>query len=65
MTDPQHDSSATASSGASSGAPVDDRRADSPAPASTSTAAAAAPATEAERETAETVRSISRLEESN
>ena len=44
-------------------APVDDRS-DAPAPAST-WAAEQEPATESERESLETVRSISRLEESN
>ena len=46
------------------GGPVDDRRADPPAPAS-ATDDGNAPATEAQREAQETVRSISRLEESN
>ena len=46
------------------GAPVDDRRDDPPAPASTQHDADAA-ATEAQREAQETIRSISRLEESN
>jgi hypothetical protein len=54
---PQHPSS-------TSGAPVDDRRDDPPAPAS-ATSAGEAPGTEAQREAEETVRSISRLEESN
>ena len=44
---------------------VDDRRADPPPPAAAELAGRDAPATEAERETMETVRSISRLEESN
>ena len=46
------------------GGPVDDRREDPPAPASATTGDDA-PATEAQREAQETVRSISRLEESN
>ena len=46
------------------GAPVDDRRADPPAPASARHAGDAAD-TEAHREVQETIRSISRLEESN
>ena len=46
------------------GAPVDDRRADPPAPASAELAGDTAE-TEAQREAQETVRSISRLEESN
>ena len=46
------------------GAPVDDRRADPPAPAAAEHAGDAA-ATEAQREAQETIRSISRLEESN
>ncbi len=46
------------------GAPVDDRRDDPPLPASVS-AEDAADDTEAQREAQETVRSISRLEESN
>jgi len=46
------------------GAPVDDRRDDPPAPAST-TVGSNAHATEGQREVEETVRSISRLEESN
>lgn len=57
MTEPTHPSTAP-------GAPVDDRRDDPPPPAST-TADPAAAGTEAEREAQETVRSISRLEESN
>jgi hypothetical protein len=46
------------------GAPVDDRRADPPAPASATSDGDVA-ATEAQREAQETIRSISRLEESN
>jgi len=46
------------------GAPVDDRRDDPPAPASVQADGDSA-ATEAQREAQETVRSISRLEESN
>jgi hypothetical protein len=46
------------------GAPVDDRRDDPPPPASAATDGAAAE-TESQREAEETVRSISRLEESN
>ena len=46
------------------GAPLDDRRDDPPAPASTQHDGDAA-ATEAQREAQETIRSISRLEESN
>ena len=57
MTEPTHPSTAP-------GAPVDDRRDDPPPPAST-TADPAAAGTESEREAQETVRSISRLEESN
>jgi hypothetical protein len=57
MTEPSHPSTAP-------GAPVDDRRDDPPAPASVD--ADGTPAdTEAQREVQETVRSISRLEESN
>jgi len=48
----------------SAGAPVDDRRDDPPAPAAVA-ADDTSPATEAQREAQETVRSISRLEESN
>ena len=62
MTEPEQDSPPPAST---PGAPVDDRRADPPPPASATTADRDAPGTEAGRETAETVRSISRLEESN
>ena len=57
MTDPSQPSSVP-------GAPVDDRRDDPPAPAST-TSGSGATETEAQREAQETVRSISRLEESN
>ena len=46
------------------GGPVDDRREDPPPPASATTGGDAG-ATEAQREAQETVRSISRLEESN
>ena len=46
------------------GAPVDDRRADPPPPASAQ-GEGNAPETEAQREAEATVRSISRLEESN
>ena len=46
------------------GAPVDDRRADPPVPASAEVDGNA-PATESQREAQETIRSISRLEESN
>ena len=46
-----------------SGAPVDDRRDDPPVPASAAVGDAAD--TEPQREVQETVRSISRLEESN
>ena len=62
MTAPEHGPSSPATT---PGAPVDDRRADPPPPGSVSATAGDAPATEAERETTETVRSISRLEESN
>jgi hypothetical protein len=51
-------------SGASAGDPPDDRRDDPPLPAAEGVERNA-PATEAEREALETVRSISRLEESN
>lgn len=44
---------------------VDDRRDDPPAPAAADLAEADPPESEAQRETVETVRSISRLEESN
>jgi hypothetical protein len=57
MTEPSHPSTAPS-------APVDDRRDDPPTPGSVHTADDAA-ATEARREAQETVRSISRLEESN
>ena len=57
MTEPAHPSTTP-------GAPVDDRRDDPPAPASAAVDSDAA-ATEAQREAQETVRSISRLEESN
>jgi len=57
MTEPAHPSTTP-------GAPVDDRRDDPPAPASVESDADA-PTTEALRETRETLRSISRLEESN
>ena len=57
MTEPAHPSTTP-------GAPVDDRRDDPPAPASAAVDGDAA-ATEAQREAQETVRSISRLEESN
>jgi hypothetical protein len=57
MTEPTHSSTTP-------GAPVDDRRDDPPAPASAA-ADADLPATEAQREAQATVRSISRLEESN
>lgn len=57
MTEPTHPASTP-------GAPVDDRRDDPPAPASTTTGDDA-PDTESRREAEETVRSISRLEESN
>ncbi len=57
MTDPSHPSTTP-------GGPVDDRRADPPAPASAADDGHTA-ATEAQREAQETVRSISRLEESN
>lgn len=57
MTEPAHPATTP-------GAPVDDRRADPPAPAS-ATDADRTPDTEAQREAQETVRSISRLEESN
>ena len=46
------------------GAPVDDRRDDPPAPASAAVRGDA-PEPEAQREAQETIRSISRLEESN
>ena len=59
MTEPQHPSST-----GPAGQP-DDRREDPPPPAAATEAAREAPATEAQRETEETVRSISRLEESN
>ena len=51
-------------SSAAPGAPVDDRRDDPPPPSSVD-ADRDAPETEAQREAQETVRSISRLEESN
>ena len=57
MTEPAHPSTTP-------GAPVDDRRDDPPAPASAAADGNEA-ATEAQREAQETVRSISRLEESN
>jgi hypothetical protein len=57
MTEPAHPSTTP-------GAPVDDRRHDPPAPASATQDGSSA-ATEAQREAQETVRSISRLEESN
>ena len=57
MTEPTHPASTP-------GAPVDDRRDDPPAPASATVGGNAAE-TEAQREAEETVRSISRLEESN
>ncbi len=57
MTEPTHSSTTP-------GAPVDDRRDDPPAPASAAPDADL-PATEAQREAQATVRSISRLEESN
>jgi hypothetical protein len=57
MTEPAHPSTTP-------GAPVDDRRDDPPAPASATQDGSSA-ATEAQREAQETVRSISRLEESN
>ncbi len=57
MTEPSHPATTP-------GAPVDDRREDPPAPSSVS-AEGSAPAGEAQREAQETVRSISRLEESN
>ncbi len=55
---------ATARPSSTPGAPVDDRRDDPPAPASAQDDGNS-PATEAQREVQETVRSISRLEESN
>ena len=61
MTEPSHPAPSPA---ATPGAPVDDRRDDPPAPAST-TVGGGTPATEGQREAEETVRSISRLEESN
>ena len=67
MTSPHQDPHGPASddrSGASSGSPPDDRRADPPLPAAEG-AEREAPVTEAQREALETVRSISRLEESN
>jgi hypothetical protein len=57
MSEPAHPSTTP-------GAPVDDRRDDPPAPASATSDGNAA-ATEAQREAQETIRSISRLEESN
>ena len=57
MSEPSHPSTTP-------GGPVDDRRADPPAPASAADDGNAS-ATEAQREAQETVRSISRLEESN
>jgi hypothetical protein len=57
MTEPSHPATAP-------GAPVDDRRDDPPVPAS-ARHDGEAPATEAQREAQETIRSISRLEESN
>ncbi len=57
MTEPSHPATAP-------GAPVDDRRDDPPVPAS-ARHDGEAPATEAQREAEETIRSISRLEESN
>ena len=62
MTEPTTPPPAEAST--APGAPVDDRRADPPPPASAVHAGDAA-ATEAQREAQETIRSISRLEESN
>ncbi len=57
MTEPTHPSTTP-------GAPIDDRREDPPPPASVA-ADADPPETEAQREAQATVRSISRLEESN
>lgn len=69
MTEPQQDAVSPAPTSASTvsspGAAPDDRREDPPAPASAALAGGDAPATEAQREAQETVRSISRLEESN
>ena len=62
MTEPTHPS--TAPSSTASGAPVDDRRDDPPPPASVDADGGAA-GTESQREAQETIRSISRLEESN
>ena len=50
---------------ATTGTPPDDRRDDPPLPGSAQVGERGAPATEAQREAIETVRSISRLEESN
>jgi hypothetical protein len=50
---------------ATTGTPPDDRRDDPPLPGSEQVAERSAPATESQREALETVRSISRLEESN
>jgi hypothetical protein len=61
MSEPTHPDPTPA---ATPGAPVDDRRDDPPAPASTTTGSGD-PGTEGRREAEETVRSISRLEESN
>ena len=68
MTEPQDGPPPIAPAGqhdATSGNPPDDRRADPPLPASAQVAERNAPETEAQREALETVRSISRLEESN
>jgi hypothetical protein len=62
MTEPSPPSTSRPST--SPGAPVDDRRDDPPAPTSAH-ADGNTGATEAHREAQETVRSISRLEESN
>ena len=65
MNEPTTPPTTTAAADASApGAPVDDRRADPPPPASVQHDGDTA-ATEAQREAQETIRSISRLEESN
>ncbi len=69
MTEPEHPvptpAPTSASSVSSPGASPEDRREDPPAPSSAALGERDAPATEAQREAEETVRSISRLEESN
>ncbi|CAA9324453.1 MAG: hypothetical protein AVDCRST_MAG16-966 [uncultured Frankineae bacterium] len=65
MTSPEQDAEPSPSTTSPIGAPPDDRRDDPPPPAGAEAAQRGAPATEAQREVEETVRSISRLEESN